>query len=125
MGACSESIRTADFALLLSRASPVLIELVEAARFELASLTVEVRSLYMLSPFFNFPFKLERDTILNGEPLSLLSFAPKANAYDQSAVDARLHPADLDGLTVAVLRRLAVTPCDLRRAHARYLGSCF
>jgi hypothetical protein len=32
----------------------------EAARIELASLTFEVRSLYMLSPFFGVPFKLEQ-----------------------------------------------------------------
>lgn len=97
--------------------------MVEAARFELASLTVEVRSLYMLSPFFISSLNFERTQFQRVSPLRVSSNPPRARGSDQSAVDARPHPADEDGRTVAVIRRLAETPWALRRAHA--LGSCF
>ena len=97
--------------------------LVEAARFELASLTIEVRSLYMLSPFFIFPSNFERTQFQRVSPLRVSSNPPRTRGVDQPAVDAWPHPADEDEQTVAVIRRLAGTPWALRRAHA--LGSCF
>jgi len=46
---------------------------VEAARFELASLTVEVRSLYMLSPFLDSSLNVERTQFQRVSPLRVLS----------------------------------------------------
>jgi len=97
--------------------------MVEAARFELASLTVEVRSLYMLSPFLMSSLNFERTQFQRVSPLRVSSNPPRARGLDQPAVDARPHPANEGERTVAVIRRLAVTPWALRRAHAR--SSCF
>lgn len=56
-----------------------LYKMVEAARFELASLTFEVRSFYMLSRYFGCPLQALTDPILKGElPVAFIKPAKSA-----------------------------------------------
>ncbi len=75
--------------------------MVEAARFELASLTFEVRSHYMLSRFSDVPVNFESTRFQPVSPMSLSPNSPRTREFDQPTVDARPHPAGLGERTAS------------------------
>ena len=84
--------------------------LVEAARFELASLISGSEASTCLSGGLVSLAGARPERSRSVSPLSLSSYPPRARGWNQSAIDAPFTPLTAGEETAAVIRRLAETP---------------